>query len=412
MPALTVTPNPAPPSTLVAVAGSGFANAKTRLLLDGAGSTTNIFRPRKDGTFNVGITVASSARTQTLIAQQQSGSTWSTKASTSIVVKAVVEPPPPNPLPTSLQAAIDATPTGGLLDVTGGIYREQVTIGKPITLKGGTIDGQNVRFGLRVRSSDVTVVGLAVLNAKLGSMYEGAVDCRGGVSRFKFSGTVTGSNAMGMWVEGGSGHAVNADVSGHAQTGVHFHALTDSTLTGKSHGNGASADVGNESGGAKIVVCQRTTVSDFEAYLNIGPGVWWDGFITALAQRVNAHDNSWPGIMFEAGRYGQAFDSVLDGNWKGQNPDVDIVHTGAIRVSSCSDITIQRNILRNGIWGVTLLAQDRSDSTGANMGVPRKPETGIVVTGNTISGMSKGAINVHSDYASQAIYSSVVSPNP
>jgi len=94
MPALTVVPNPAAPSTVVTIQGTGFANAKTRLLLDGAGATTNIFRPSKAGDFTVGITVASSVKTQTLVAQQASGSTWSEKARTSISVIAVVQPPP------------------------------------------------------------------------------------------------------------------------------------------------------------------------------------------------------------------------------------------------------------------------------------------------------------------------------
>jgi len=115
MPTLTVTPNPTPPSTVVSVSGSGFANAKTRLLLDGAGASTNIFRPRKDGTFNVGITVSSTEKTQTLVAQQQSGPTWNKVASTSIVVaKVVVEPPPPPPPPPAITPTFEDTFTTGM----------------------------------------------------------------------------------------------------------------------------------------------------------------------------------------------------------------------------------------------------------------------------------------------------------
>lgn len=312
--------------------------------------------------------------------------------------------------PSSLQTAVNNVAIGGTVDVTGCTFREAVTISKPMTLRGGTIDGQNARFGLRIRANDVTVVGTSVINALLGSVYEGAVDVRG-VSRFKFTGTVTHSNSMGFWIEGGTGHSVDANVSGHGQTGVHFHNLTNSTLKGKSYGNGANADVGNESGGAKFVLVDGVSAIDFESYSNTGPGVWWDNFINATAQRVNAHDNTWPGIFFEAGRNGFAYDNVLNNNWVGQNPDLDIVHTGAIRVNACADLTIQRNTLTNGIWGVTLLAQDRADATGTFSGLPRKSETGIVVTGNTISGMIKGAINVYSDYADQSIMSSVISPN-
>jgi hypothetical protein len=99
MPTLVVTPNPTTPSTVVSVAGFGFPYCRTRLLLDGSGGTTNVFRPRKDGTFNIGITVASSPRTQTLVAQQLASSVWSEKARTSIVVQAVAPTPPPTPPP-------------------------------------------------------------------------------------------------------------------------------------------------------------------------------------------------------------------------------------------------------------------------------------------------------------------------
>lgn len=87
MPTLTVSPNPAAPSTVTNITGSGFANLKTRLLLDGVGATTNIFRPTKAGTFNVGITVGSVEKDQTLVAQQQRTGTWSDVATKTITVK-------------------------------------------------------------------------------------------------------------------------------------------------------------------------------------------------------------------------------------------------------------------------------------------------------------------------------------
>lgn len=95
MPTLTTPANPAP-GTVVNVTGNGFQNYKTRLLLDGVGATTNIFRPRKDGTFQVGITVSSTPKTQILVAEQNtSGSKWTKVAETTIVVQTNVPPPDP-----------------------------------------------------------------------------------------------------------------------------------------------------------------------------------------------------------------------------------------------------------------------------------------------------------------------------
>ena len=95
MATLVVTPNPAITSSVVNVSGSGFTNQKTRLLLDGSGATSNIFRPNKSGIFNVGITVGAVAKTQTLVAQQTTGgTTWIDVARTSITVQAPTVPSP------------------------------------------------------------------------------------------------------------------------------------------------------------------------------------------------------------------------------------------------------------------------------------------------------------------------------
>jgi hypothetical protein len=150
VPTLTVNPNPAPANSVVAVLGAGFANAKTRLLLDGAGATTNIFRPKKDGSFAVGITVSPVAKTQTLIAQQLSGTTWSTKASTNIVVQTSGPGLTVPTVPLSLVGAAGDTlvnlawqppATNGGSGVVGyRVYRDGVLAASP-TGSGATITG-------------------------------------------------------------------------------------------------------------------------------------------------------------------------------------------------------------------------------------------------------------------------------
>lgn len=112
MSTLTVTPQPAAPSTVVAVAGSGFPYMRTRLLLDGVGATTNVFRPRKDGTFTVGITVGTNA-TETLVAQQLANSIWKEAAQATISVAVAVDPPPTPPPPLVISAIVVTMTTSG-----------------------------------------------------------------------------------------------------------------------------------------------------------------------------------------------------------------------------------------------------------------------------------------------------------
>jgi hypothetical protein len=74
---LVASPNPVPVGTITSVVGTGFINRRTRLLLDGVGATTNVFRPGKDGAFRVGIQVAKTVKSQSLVAeQQQPGGSW------------------------------------------------------------------------------------------------------------------------------------------------------------------------------------------------------------------------------------------------------------------------------------------------------------------------------------------------
>lgn len=89
-PTLTAT-NPVPPSGVSTVKGAGFENRKVCLSLDGQGAATNIFRPGKDGSFSVGITVSSTPKTQKLTARYVSAVVDA--ASTSIVVQAAAPPP-------------------------------------------------------------------------------------------------------------------------------------------------------------------------------------------------------------------------------------------------------------------------------------------------------------------------------
>jgi hypothetical protein len=97
------------------------------------------------------------------------------------IAEAPVPPVPPDPPGTpwtwsTLQEGIDATVSGGTLDATGFIFTESVTITKPITLIGATIQfsGGIVR-GVTVRSSNVTLDTVTVTGPQF-TTYVGGQD--------------------------------------------------------------------------------------------------------------------------------------------------------------------------------------------------------------------------------------------
>lgn len=78
-------------------------------------------------------------------------------------------PDPARPWPT-LQAAIDATPAGGIVDGTGRVFVAGATIRRPLILRGGTLHVAS-GDGITVLSPDVILDGVTLIgNAGAGAM--------------------------------------------------------------------------------------------------------------------------------------------------------------------------------------------------------------------------------------------------
>lgn len=93
MPSLTV-PSPVLPSITTPVVGAGFdPKRKVQLAVDTVGYTTNYFRARHDGTFQVGINCGSTLGTHTVTARYAGNAT--VIASAIVVVQKAAPPPPP-----------------------------------------------------------------------------------------------------------------------------------------------------------------------------------------------------------------------------------------------------------------------------------------------------------------------------
>lgn len=119
MPTLTVSPNPALPGSNVQVSGLGFdPKIKVQIALDGAGYTTNYFRPAKDGTFHVGINVSTTPKTQTVTARLAT-----TQAIVATTAVTVANPPPPSTMTVTSSIAGGSTLSGSIqwtATVSGG----------------------------------------------------------------------------------------------------------------------------------------------------------------------------------------------------------------------------------------------------------------------------------------------------
>lgn len=94
MPTITVIPNPTPPA-MASVHGTGFDKRTwVSLVFDGIGATTK-FKPRPDGTFDVGLDIGSTKPDGVYILQARKAGTTTVLATTSVTVKRIVVIPPP-----------------------------------------------------------------------------------------------------------------------------------------------------------------------------------------------------------------------------------------------------------------------------------------------------------------------------
>ena len=215
----------------------------------------------------------------------------------------------------SLQALIDAAPAGSTLTVPACVYREAVTIDKPLQVQaagavidGRTPDGRVAReTWLVVAASDVTLSGFTMRYAD-NAPQTGALRVAPGVSRVTISDCDLGF-AAGADVSFGQADQVTlraCDVHDAGQLGVHLggdgeHGHGNQIVGDRIHDNNtAGFDPEWEAGGLKATRQAGLIVRDNEIYANHGPGIWCDIYCTDVTIADNhIHDNTHAGIFFE-----------------------------------------------------------------------------------------------------------------
>ena len=82
-------------------------------------------------------------------------------------------PVPPETCGSSLQAKVDAAPSGGTLNLAGCKYTAGATISKPLTLVGATVRPPAGGTGIVVKANDVTLDGLRIIGPQGATYREG-----------------------------------------------------------------------------------------------------------------------------------------------------------------------------------------------------------------------------------------------
>jgi nitrous oxidase accessory protein NosD len=294
--------------------------------------------------------------------------------------------PTPAPTPvascsTSLQALIDATPTGGTLFVPACTYRESVVVRRAMTLvtAGAVLDGRDPA-GTLVRTSwmlidadDVTVDGFTMRYANDKALARaGGLRVADGRNRPTIRncdlgyatyadlaiGTANAAMVTNCRIHDGGALGIHAGGGAAGVTNGQNNRIVSNEIYDNNVAEGYSAEW--ESGGVKATVQTGLVLQGNDVHGNHGPGLWCDIYCRGtqyLGNRV--HDNTHAGIMEEV-----SYNALISGNvaWRNGYGKAVWGWGAGILVSSSTGTEVAGNTLAwNARACVSIISQDRTD---------------------------------------------------
>jgi len=320
----------------------------------------------------------------------------------------------------TIGAAVTASTTGDIINVSAGTYREHVIIPLAKTLElnfaiGAVIDGRDVG-GTMVRSrwieifSPNTIVRNATCiyaNNNVGGDDRGALyidpsaagtQILGGEYAYALGRNMMTGRASNTLVDGvnthhggslnihfggiGTGCVVRNSLIHHANEPRPWQPFMGGTATSPAApyvlyagGPLVIVSTGWESGGTKGISHSGMIFENNEVYNNIGPGLWSDSVppnpqtANWIVRRNDVHDNAGSGIFCEVTAGGQIYENYAHHNGGSASQAGSAYYgNGNITVSSSKDVSVHHNVVQGGLIGVNFFAQNRPDRPGISDG--------------------------------------------
>ena len=275
----------------------------------------------------------------------------------------------------TLQSLIDAAPSGSTLTVPACVYREGVTVTKPLVINGygAVIDGRDTAGTVRrslwmtVSASNVTIAGFTMRYAN-NPVQTGALRIGTGVNAatVKDCDLSFASGAAIQYGDANGSTVQNCAIHDNAELGIH---LGGDSVNGRNNAlrgshvynnNTAGYTAENEAGGIKATVQSGLVIDGNEIDYNTGPGFWCDIYCANIVVSHNrVHHNTHAGIMFEVSTGAKIFNNVSYSN--GSLKAVWGWGAGVL-ISSSGGAEVYGNVLAwNTRSGVSVISQQRFD---------------------------------------------------
>jgi parallel beta-helix repeat protein len=298
--------------------------------------------------------------------------------------------PPPPPPPTgvvilpgsSIQAAVDANPTGTTFILKAGTHVRQTVIPKDAdTFRGevGTIlDGQNAtQFAFKGYNGSRWVNGVTVRNmaitgytppAQNGAIW-GGDDLTNGTTGWTLDSLDVHHN-MNMGIRIGNRMKVLRSKGRYNGTinigGVGRAVLVDGFISTFGN-NGCVNNPGFESGGSKFVLTDSLIVRNSTFSDNCGVGLWLDISNDHYALYGNTVERNYrEGICVEISFSGKIYNNVVNANGWPVDPfrPNGWVWDAGIGVHESRDVEVYSNTLIDNFQGIMIVQQKRDATTG------------------------------------------------
>jgi nitrous oxidase accessory protein NosD len=295
----------------------------------------------------------------------------------------VVEAAPTDPpaCTSSLQTLIDATPTAGTLDVPACLFRETVTISRPMTINGygSVIDGRDAagnvvrKQWMLVDASDVTVRGFTMRYASNDYTIGALETAQTGVERFRLEDCDVSFAFININLTGTTDSEIRAcaihdakhlgiRVAARAIHGARGNRIIDNRIY--HNDRTGEPDPNADAGGLKATGQDELVLDGNVVFDNGEKGLWLDvSCLDATISNNSVHHNDTAGIMDETSTGTEIFGNVAWANGFGRYGAVWGWGAG-ILVSSSRDAEVWDNTLAWNYAGISVISQDRPDSPG------------------------------------------------
>ena len=164
----------------------------------------------------------------------------------------------------TIQEAIDASPPGGIIEVASGTYHENVTVWKPLTIRGEnkestTIDQPGAFAIFHVTADNVTITGFTIRSASIGIWIDG-------FDHNTITSDVITNNDDGIWVISSHSNAINNNnITNNVFRGLYLETSNDTTSNGNT--------ITKNTYGIHMEQCKNGLIYDNIISLNDGDGV-------------------------------------------------------------------------------------------------------------------------------------------